>query len=162
MHSGEAVEAERYEKLYIKKVEMRCQNQFTKAAQKCRDMFASAYNSCYDTVTWMAAWLLCWPMRLDFICNIADALGGAGRCDPSKEMDPGFGDGYTYLKHSRSSLSKNFKDVRIQYKVGKIKQIKDLRDARDTAVAVMHVINKKRAILMMVIILLLSLLFRII
>lgn len=129
---------------------MRCQNQFTKAAQKCRDMFASAYNSCYDTVTWMAAWLLCWPMRLDFICNVADALGGVGRCDPSKEMDPGFGEGYTYLKQSRSSLSKNFKGVKMQYKIGKIKQIKDLRDARDTAVAVLHVVNRKKAMLMLV------------
>lgn len=147
---GEKIEAERYEKQYLQKVEMRCESQFTKAAQRCRDMFGRAYNACYDTVTWVAAWLLCWPMKLDFICNIAEAIGGSGRCDPSKEIDPGFGQGYTYLKESRSSFSKNFKDVRMQYKIGKIKQLKDLRDARDTAVAVLHVVNSKKALLMQI------------
>ncbi|KAJ8959960.1 hypothetical protein NQ318_009393 [Aromia moschata] len=144
---GEQVEAERYEKQYLKKIEMRCESQFTKAANKCRKMFQAAYDKCYDTVTWVAAWLLCWPMKLDFVCNIAEALGGASRCDPSKDIDPGFGEGYSYLKNSRSSFSKNFKDVRLQYKIGRIKQLRDVRDARDTAVAVMHTVNSKRAIL---------------
>ncbi|XP_072379507.1 protein sneaky isoform X4 [Diabrotica undecimpunctata] len=88
---GEQVEAERYEKMYMEKIELRCENQFTKAANKCRQMFANAYDTCYDTVTWLAAWLLCWPMKLDFICNIAEALGGNKRCDPRKDMDPGTG-----------------------------------------------------------------------
>ncbi|KAJ8972541.1 hypothetical protein NQ314_000128 [Rhamnusium bicolor] len=114
---GEVVEAERYEKQYLKKIELRCESQFTRASKKCRDMFESAYNKCYDT-------------------------GGSSRCDPSKEMDPGFGEGYAYLKQSRSSLSKNFKDVKLQYKIGKVKQLRDLRDARDTAVAVLHTVKK--------------------
>lgn len=110
-------------------------------------MFASAYDSCYNTVSWIAAWLLCWPMKLDFVCNIGDALGGAGRCDPSKEIDPGFGQGYSYLKRSKSMLSENLKDVKLQYKIGKIKYVKDIRDARDTAAAVMHSVSSKRELL---------------
>lgn len=145
--SGEQIEAERFEQQYLKKVEMRCESQFTSAGQKCRKMFGNAYNKCYDTVTWMAAWLLCWPMKLDFVCNIVEAIGGASRCDPSKEIDPGFGEGYAYLKHSRESLSQNFKDVRLQYKIGKIKQLRDVRDARDTAVAVLHTVNEKKSLL---------------
>ncbi|KAJ8978448.1 hypothetical protein NQ317_017651 [Molorchus minor] len=144
---GEQIEAERYEKQYLKKVEMRCEDQFTRASKKCRGMFEATYNKCYEAVTWIAAWLLCWPMKLDFVCNIAEALGGSKRCDPSKDVDPGFGEGYAYLKHSRSSFSKNFKDVRLQYKIGLFKNMRDVRDARDTAVAVMHVVNNKRDML---------------
>ncbi|CAH1987297.1 unnamed protein product [Acanthoscelides obtectus] len=144
---GEQAEAEKFEKMYMKKIEMRCQNQFTKAAQRCRKMFASAYDKCYDAVTWLVSWLLCWPMKLDFICNIGDALGGTSRCDPSKELDPGFGDGYVYLKSAKDRFSSNLKDVKLQYKIGKIKKLKDLRDAKDTAVAVMHEINRKKYIL---------------
>ncbi|KAF7271176.1 hypothetical protein GWI33_015914 [Rhynchophorus ferrugineus] len=144
---GEKSEAARYEKNYLKKVEMRCLDQFAKAALKCRKMFSSAYDKCYDTVTWLAGWLLCWPMKLDFVCNIAEALGGTSRCDPSKDIDAGFGEGYTYLKHSRTSLSKNFKDVKLQYKLGKIKQLRDVRDARDTAVAILHKVKKKKTVL---------------
>lgn len=76
---GEAAEAAIYEKQYLKKVETRCMNQFIKASIKCRNMFSSGYDKCYDTVTWIAAWILCWPMKLDFVCNIAEALGGASR-----------------------------------------------------------------------------------
>jgi hypothetical protein len=94
----EKSETEKLEKMYSKKIELRCEDQFTRAANNCRDMFKTAYDKCYDAVTWIAAWLLCWPMKLDFMCNIAQALGGTSRCDPSKDIDPGFGDGYVYLK----------------------------------------------------------------
>jgi hypothetical protein len=144
---GEKSEAEKFEKMYLKKIELRCEDQFTKAANNCRDMFKTAYDKCYDAVTWIAAWLLCWPMKLDFVCNIAQALGGTSRCDPSKDIDPGFGDGYVYLKKSRGQFSENFKNVRLQYKIGKIKQLIDIRDSRDTAKAILHSVNAKRSIL---------------
>jgi hypothetical protein len=35
-------------------------------------MFSEAYDKCYDKVSFMAAWLLCWPMKLTFICNIME------------------------------------------------------------------------------------------
>lgn len=126
---------------------MRCQNQFNKAAEKCRNMFSNAYDKCYDTVTFIAAWLLCWPMKLTFICNIADALGGASRCDPRKEMDVGFGEGYEYLKESRKTLIENFKGVKLQYSLKKIKELDDIRDAAHTAKAVMHDVQQKKSIL---------------
>lgn len=83
-NKGAEIEAAIYEKHYIKKVEERCLDQFAKAGIKCRKMFESGYDKCYETVTWFAAWLLCWPMKLDFVCNIAEALGGTGRLLQSK------------------------------------------------------------------------------
>ncbi|KAL1514090.1 hypothetical protein ABEB36_003409 [Hypothenemus hampei] len=145
-NKGEQIEGENYEKHYLKKVEERCMDQFAKATIKCRKMFENGYDKCYETVTWVAAWLLCWPMKLDFVCNIAEALGGASRCDPSKHVDIGFGEGYAYLKQSRVSLTQNFKDVKLQYKIGKIKQLRDVRDARDTAVAVLNHVKSKQEI----------------
>lgn len=144
---GEQIEAERFEKMYLKKIEMRCEDQFTKAANNCRKMFQKGYDTCYDTVTWVAAWLLCWPMKLDFVCNIAQALGGTSRCDPSKDIDPGFGDGYTYLKKSKADFTENFKDVKIQYKMIKFKELIDLRDTRDSAKAILHKVAQKKKFL---------------
>ncbi|KAK4875676.1 hypothetical protein RN001_012098 [Aquatica leii] len=144
---GEQVEAERYEKMYMKKIEMRCEDQFARAAANCRKMFEKGYNTCYDTVTWIAAWLLCWPMKLTFVCNIIQALGGANKCDPAKDIDPGFGEGYTYLKSSRETLSENFKDVKLQYQVTKIKDLIDIREAGDTAKAVLHTVQSKKTLL---------------
>ncbi|KAF5307692.1 hypothetical protein FQR65_LT06747 [Abscondita terminalis] len=144
---GEQTESERFEKMYMKKIEMRCEDQFTRAAANCRKMFEKGYDNCYDTVTWLAAWLLCWPMKLTFVCNIVQALGGANKCDPAKDLDPGFGEGYTYLKKSRSTLSENFKDVKLQYQLIKVKQLIDVRQASDTAKAVLHTVKRKKSLL---------------
>lgn len=144
---GEETEAQKYEKQYLKKIEMRCEDELTKAGRHCREMFSNAYDNCYDTVTWAVAWLLCWPMKLDFVCNIAQALGGSARCDPAKDIDPGFGEGYMHLKESRASLTQNFKDVKVQYKLTKIRQLVDLRDASDTAKAVLHEVDSRKSLL---------------
>ncbi|XP_022909836.1 protein sneaky [Onthophagus taurus] len=144
---GEKVEATRMEKEYLKKIELRCQNQFNKAGKKCKDMFGKAYDTCYDAVTWIAAWLLCWPMKLTFVCNIVEALGGKSKCDPAKDIDHGFGEGYMYLKKTRSTFSENFKNVKLQYRIGKIHQIAKIREATDTAKEVMHIVQRKKSFL---------------
>lgn len=144
---GEQIEAERFEKNYMKKIETRCENQFSKATQKCKTMFSKAYDGCYNTVTWIAAWLLCWPMKLSFVCNIAQALGGKSRCDPAKAIDHGFGEGYAYLKNSRATLAQNFKDVKLQYKIGLVKPIALLRKTTDSAKEMMHIVVKKKTFL---------------
>lgn len=144
---GEQIEAERYEKNYMKKIEMRCENQFTKATLKCKNMFSKAYDGCYETVTWVAAWLLCWPMKLSFVCNIMEALGGKSRCDPAKDIGHGFGEGYAYLKSSRSTLAQNFKDVKLQYKIGLTKPLAFLKQSTDNAKEMMHTVVKKKTLL---------------
>lgn len=144
---GEQIEAEKYEEKYLEKVELRCNQQFSTAALRCRNMFQSTYDKCYDAVTWAAAWILCWPMKLDFVCNIAQALGGSSRCDPSSEIDPGLGEGYVYLKKSRGSLSKNFKNVKLQYKLTKIRHLINLQDTVDTAKAIEHDVDEKKKML---------------
>ncbi|XP_044755627.1 protein sneaky [Coccinella septempunctata] len=147
---GEQIEAARYEEKYLEKVELRCNKQFSTAALRCRNMFQSTYDKCYDAVTWAAAWLLCWPMKLDFVCNIAQALGGTNRCDPTSEIDPGLGEGYEYLKKSRVSLTKNFKNVKLQYKLSKVRHLINLQDTADTAKAIEHDVNEKKKMLDMI------------
>ena len=60
-------------------------------------MFADAYDTCNEKVSWAAAWLLCWPMKLTFVCNIVQALGGTSICDPEGKVDSGIGEGYVAL-----------------------------------------------------------------
>jgi len=42
----------------------------SRGSENCRKMFSQAYDGCYEKVSWAAAWLLCWPMKLTFVCNI--------------------------------------------------------------------------------------------
>jgi hypothetical protein len=42
-------------------------------------MFSEAYDKCYNKVSFLAAWLLCWPMKLTFICNVVEGKKSLGR-----------------------------------------------------------------------------------
>ncbi|KYM76230.1 DC-STAMP domain-containing protein 1 [Atta colombica] len=139
-------EADVYEAKYKRKIEARCEEQLSHGAERCRDMFADAYNKCYDKVSSFAAWLLCWPMKLNFVCNLVQALGGSNICDPEGKVDPGIGEGYVALKRARDTFSKSLKDAKLQYKVKKMPVILDLHDATDAAKAVMHQFNARRKV----------------
>ncbi|XP_029676466.1 protein sneaky-like isoform X2 [Formica exsecta] len=140
-------EADVYEAKYKKKIETRCEEQLSRGAERCRDMFGDAYDKCYDTVTVFAAWLLCWPMKLTFVCNLVQALGGSNICDPEGKVDSGIGEGYVALKRARDTFSKSLKEAKLQYKMKKMPVILDLHDATDAAQAVMHEFNSRRKIL---------------
>ncbi|XP_011864564.1 PREDICTED: DC-STAMP domain-containing protein 1-like [Vollenhovia emeryi] len=139
-------EADVYEAKYKRKIEARCEEQLSHGAERCRDMFGDAYDKCYDTVTIFAAWLLCWPMKLTFVCNLVQALGGSNICDPEGKVDAGIGEGYVALKRARDAFSKSLKDAKLQYRVRKMPVILDLHDATDAAQAVMHEFNSRRRV----------------
>lgn len=52
-----------------------------------------------------------------------------------------------YLKNSRSTLTENFKDVKLQYKIPKLVPLPNIRGAADTAKAVLHDVESKKTIL---------------
>ncbi|XP_046493019.1 protein sneaky [Neodiprion pinetum] len=137
-------EADVYEARYREKMAQRCEEQFTRGSERCRNMFSGVYDKCYEKVTWLAAWLLCWPMKLTFVCNLAEAMGGSATCNPDGNVDVGIGEGYVALKGTREKLSSSFKDAKLQYKVRKSRPFLDVRGAGDTAKAVMHDFDAKR------------------
>ncbi|OAD55040.1 DC-STAMP domain-containing protein 1 [Eufriesea mexicana] len=131
-------DADVYEAKYKKKIEARCEEQLSRGSGRCRDMFGEAYNKCYDKVSVFVAWLLCWPMKLTFVCNLVQALGGSNICDPEGKVDSGIGEGYAALKSAREEFSRSLKDAKLQYKVKKPPVILDLQDSAHATKAVMH------------------------
>ncbi|GBP35587.1 E3 ubiquitin-protein ligase DCST1 [Eumeta japonica] len=136
-----------YEKQYLKKVEYRCEDQLSRGAAICMEKFASAYDSCKKAMPWYASWLLCWPMRLTFVCNIVQVVGGAKICNSKAQIDPGLGEGYLYLKKAQSGLTKDFKEVRLQYRVSKVRDLVDVQDAKETGQRVIHAFEQKSAMM---------------
>ncbi|XP_031831854.1 protein sneaky isoform X2 [Nomia melanderi] len=126
--------ADVYEAKYKQKIEARCEEQLSKGADRCSD----AYDKCYDKVSMFAAWLLCWPMKLTFVCNLVQALGGSSICDPEGKVDSGIGEGYAALKNARNEFSRSLKDAKLQYKIKKPSVILDLQDSAYAAKAVVH------------------------
>ncbi|XP_053970630.1 protein sneaky-like isoform X2 [Hylaeus volcanicus] len=137
-------EADVYEAKYKKKIEARCEEQLSRGADRCRDMFKGAYDSCYEKVTVFVAWLLCWPMKLTFVCNLVQSLGGASVCDPEGKVDNGIGEGYAALKSTRDEFSRSLKDAKLQYKLKRPPVIMDLKDSVYAAKAVTSEFNVRK------------------
>ena len=43
---------------------------FTKGTDSCILLFARKYDECYENVTEYLGWLLCWPFKLSFLCDL--------------------------------------------------------------------------------------------
>ncbi|KAH0566703.1 protein sneaky-like [Cotesia glomerata] len=129
-----------YETKYREKIKGKCEDQLAAGSERCRYMFAKSYDQCYDAVTWAAAWLLCWPMKLDFICDAVTSLGGANICNPDGKVETGIGQGYAGLKEAQKFLEDNAKDGQLQYKVNLVNSsaLVGVRDVKDSAKAILH------------------------
>ncbi|CAB0031232.1 unnamed protein product [Trichogramma brassicae] len=68
--------SEYYEQRYYAKIEARCREQLSRGSERCKLAFGQAYDKCFKAVTWMAGWILCWPMKLTFACNLVSSIGG--------------------------------------------------------------------------------------
>jgi len=61
-----------YQEKYINKLHHRCEVQIKRGAEKCRQAFSKAYDKCHDKLPFIVNKLLCWPMKITFVCNIAE------------------------------------------------------------------------------------------
>jgi len=50
-------------------------------------------------------------------------MGGSKPCDASRILEPGFGEGYAYLKRSSALLSEQFRGAKIQYELHRVQQL---------------------------------------
>ncbi|KAI5636121.1 DC-STAMP-like protein domain-containing protein [Phthorimaea operculella] len=74
-----------YHKTYAKKLEYRCQEQISRAIKLCFDAFHGAFDNCVKEMPAYAAWAMCWPLKITYICNLMHYIDGAELCDSSKE-----------------------------------------------------------------------------
>lgn len=77
---------DRYQKQYQKKLEYRCQYQLTQAVAVCIEAFSLAYDTCYAKAPGHTAWLLCWPLKLNYVCNFLQLIQSNDTCDSSKQV----------------------------------------------------------------------------
>ncbi|XP_046385886.1 protein sneaky isoform X2 [Ischnura elegans] len=142
-------EGKKYEKEYMKKLETRCAEVISHGTGRCHQIFMKAYDRCYDKVSFMAAWLLCWPMQLTFVCNVVDSIGGsASVCDPNKEVEPGFGDSFAALKESEDLFEGKkggLGDVKIKYEAIEFRAPINIADAKEAALSLQQDFKEKKA-----------------
>lgn len=62
------------QKHYKIKLKSRCRLQLNRGAQKCRRIFQNAHDKCYEKLPMIINTILCWPMKIDYICDITKVV----------------------------------------------------------------------------------------
>ncbi|CAG9795856.1 unnamed protein product [Diatraea saccharalis] len=128
---------------------MRCEKLTERAVAFCANIFTSTYEQCIDEISPVSSWVLCRPMKLTHICNLAEFMGGFNICDSTNQSNPGLGEGYIALKNSMQILTRN-RDVFIQHRIKCLHQLFNVQDAKETGDRVMHAFDEKFIIMNMV------------
>ncbi|XP_045777917.1 protein sneaky isoform X1 [Maniola jurtina] len=134
-------ESGQYEKTYLDKMEIRCENQLSHTVTLCLNAFSSAYEECNQAIPAYAT-MICWPLMLPRVCNVKQLLGPE-ICNSRKQLNPGLGIGYAYLKKVKRELTSNLTDIKLQHKVKYERELQDVQDAKETGDRVLHAFHEK-------------------
>ncbi|XP_061194944.1 E3 ubiquitin-protein ligase DCST1-like [Saccostrea echinata] len=136
--------AEKSEKRYRKKLEMRCEDVWNKAVIKCRGKFRDLERKCLSTIP-VLGYVLCLPLKLTIFCQLAKVVPNAlgMECKSMDVMEPGFGDVYVTSEDTMVDMEENF-DVNLQYKMVKTPEDIDYTMAEEVRKGTMHEFDKKK------------------
>ncbi|XP_075170440.1 ubiquitin protein ligase sneaky [Haematobia irritans] len=121
---------------YKDKIRKRCRLQLDVGKARCRKAFANALVKCREKMPYMLKSLLCWPLKIDFICKI-NILGNPDTiCDPSEVIPPDFGKTYMDLLRTEERLFQENSNVKVNYTIANPKSIPELLSVEETAKSV--------------------------
>lgn len=103
---------------YKNKLERRCRAQLQKGAAKCRQAFKETMDGCMESLPRIINHILCWPLRIDFICDI-NIIDPDKVCVPDDTVvDPELERSYDKLKKIvNETVSENEQGMNMEYKV---------------------------------------------
>lgn len=117
-----------YRMFYVDKLKRRCDLQLQQGQQKCKMSFLNAYDNCYNKLPTLINTLLCWPMKISYVCNLADSFGMSKEklCNSSKLVNLDFAEKYVELKEIKKKLLTNIDKTYINVTILKEKNIPEL------------------------------------
>ncbi|XP_037950473.1 protein sneaky-like [Teleopsis dalmanni] len=94
---------------YTNKFRKRCYHQMGKSKDRCQVAFREALLKCEEKIPFLVRTLLCWPFKVDFVCNINIFSSLETVCDPTDAIPRDFGKNYVVLNETENELFNNSK-----------------------------------------------------
>ncbi|XP_043649013.1 protein sneaky isoform X1 [Drosophila teissieri] len=95
----------------------RCKHQLRSGHRVCLEVFRKGYRKCATNFPSMIAKAICWPYRVDIICEL-DLFGNPDKiCDPSAVVPNNFGETYVELLRAEQELFDNSSQIEVNYEI---------------------------------------------
>jgi DC-STAMP-like protein len=110
-------DGEKIEKKLLKRIEKECVSTIKRSAQNCKQIFADHFEQCEEKLSHWVSWIMCWPMRVDYVCDLTWLVVGKAPCDAKQNLEPGFGSAMNTLANSKHQLKSQLGKARFRYKM---------------------------------------------
>ncbi|XP_016980697.2 protein sneaky [Drosophila rhopaloa] len=95
----------------------RCKHQLQSGHRVCLEVFQQGYRKCTTNFPPLIGKAICWPYRVDIICEL-DLFGNPDKiCDPSDVVPRNFGETYVQLLKAEQELFDNSSEIQVSYEV---------------------------------------------
>ncbi|XP_022253866.1 DC-STAMP domain-containing protein 1-like [Limulus polyphemus] len=88
---------------------------FSMGVVMCRKSFKEAEDRCFQKLSFLG-YLLCWPMKLTFLCRLVNVFLGDRMCEGHDPVNVGFGESYATGEKLSTEMKMNF-NLNMQYKL---------------------------------------------
>ncbi|XP_055955232.1 E3 ubiquitin-protein ligase DCST1 [Patella vulgata] len=124
----------------------RCEDVFSQGVIRCRKWFGSAFDKCMKAL-WVLGYAVCWPMKLDFFCELVRFVPGAAGldCNSMAVMNPGLGEVFLAAKKMTNGLESKLA-VNLQFKMVKSPGDLDYTTAEETRKSTMHEFETRKVV----------------
>ena len=122
--------------------------QLSRGAEKCQKSFSNAFSECMDKIPSLLNYMVCWPMKVDIICDIGGSFANLSAiCDPSSVVHDDFGDDYVKLKEIEGIFMTNEKNIDISYETVDPRKLQIVESMNQTSKAIQKDFNEKIKVL---------------
>ncbi|XP_070503328.1 protein sneaky [Chironomus tepperi] len=130
-----------YSKQYQEKLKHRCEMQLERGTSKCKQSFQKVYDDCLNE----ANFLICSPLKIDFICNLNDVASSIVKdlCDPSNVIDADFGDEYAHLKEQEMNFVSEYSNISFDFLATNPKELHTIKTLNETGRKLSRKLNEK-------------------
>ncbi|XP_058457473.1 protein sneaky [Malaya genurostris] len=114
---------EQYHQMYSQKLVKRCKSQLENGVKRCKHEFQKVYDQCNLKLPIVIRTLMCWPLKIDFVCSSSEMFGDEDEiCSPDEVINEEFGQDYGKLMNAEEELIGGLDGVQIAYEFVDIEQ----------------------------------------
>ncbi|XP_017051985.1 protein sneaky [Drosophila ficusphila] len=130
---------------FLRNMRNRCKHQLRSGHRVCQEVFRKGYRKCTTNFPSLIGKAICWPYRVDIICEL-DLFGNPDKiCDPTNVVPRNFGDTYVELLKAEQQLFDNSSQIEVSYQLKDEELVKSqMKSAQRTTQAFTEDFERRR------------------